>query len=307
MPLIPTDYPQRVAARGVPVQVLAGWESRGSSADHRAVVLHHTASSDRESPSSCANYVFLAAQYAPDYNVLVDRTGTAWIGAREKSNSSGKISSVPLNEARAGRAGSVSAVQRGLGDDTSDNEGLFAIAAQNNGIGEPWGDAMCNAIAQVAAEALQCLGLAHAGYITQHRVLTARKVDNCGDACPYDWQTLVQAALAGTKPGPPQEADMWSQTLTIDPGDTGQLAVPRGAKDVVLRVTVTRPDKTDGKGGTRVTANGITLDAKTAAYYSELWLGSYQTKDVNVDSAKIAGVGVANKGDAQINATISGT
>src|SRR5215467_12801629 len=114
MSLVPSDYPARVASYGVPVQVLDGWMNRGGSADQQAVVLHHTASSDKESPSSCANYVFYKAQYAPDYNVLVDRTGVAWIGARLKSNSSGNISGTALNEALRGQAGCVSASQRGL-------------------------------------------------------------------------------------------------------------------------------------------------------------------------------------------------
>jgi hypothetical protein len=245
MPLVPTNYPDLIAARGVPVNVVDGWESRGSSADHVAVVLHHTASSDKESPSSCANYCFLGAEYAPDYNVLVDRTGVAWVGAREKSNSSGDISSVALNEALRGEASCVSAGQRGLGDDTSANSKLFAISAQNNGVGETWGDDLVYGINVCAAVALECLGLAHAGYVTQHRVLTARKIDNCGGNCPYDFQPGINEVLrgGGATPQPePEEPEMWTIVAEV-PAGTGRddvgaltLALPANRKSARLQM-----------------------------------------------------------------------
>lgn len=224
MTLVPTNFPDLVAARGVPVNVIAGWETRGSSADHDAVCLHHTASSSNESPSSCANYLFVAAGDAPLYNVLVDRYGTAWIGAREKSNNAGQISSVALAEARSGRAGATSAGARGLADDTSANANLFAIAAQNNGTGESWSDELVDGIAVVAAVALECLGIADAGYVTQHRVLTARKIDNCGDACPYDFQPSIAAALGG-RGMPEDDMPTGAQTITRTRGGAGYYIV----------------------------------------------------------------------------------
>lgn len=201
MALVPTDFPSRLAAAGLSVQVLDGWESRGSSADHRAVVFHWTASSPSESPSSCANYCFLGAQYAPDYNVLCDRTGVVWVGAREKANSSGDISSVALNEALRGQTDWRSAASRGLSDDTSANSSLFAISAQNNGTGEPWSDALVHAMATCAAVALQCLGLGSSGYVTHHAALTRRKIDLTAGTggCPDGgtWNRLVTDALGG--------------------------------------------------------------------------------------------------------------
>jgi hypothetical protein len=199
--LVPTDYPTRLAQRGLVVNVFDGWESHGGSADHRAVVMHHTASSSSSSPEADAAYCHHGSSDSPLYNVLIDRYGCAWILAREKANSSGKISSVALTEALEGRAGCVSASARGLRDDTSANDRLFSIAAQNSGTGEPWSQALQDGLAIAAAVALECLALPHAGYVTEHRVLTARKIDTCGGNCPPDWQPLVTNALGGKAAG----------------------------------------------------------------------------------------------------------
>lgn len=217
MPLVPTDFPQRLAARGLNVQVFSDWAACGGSADHRAVVLHHTASSSSARPQDDAAYCHHGTDDAPLYNVLVGRDASVWVLTRNKSNSSGKISSVPLNEAFAGHAGATSAGDRGLRDDTSANDRLFAIAYQNNGTGEPWSSAMVDAGAQVAAVALECLGIPDAGYVTQHRVLTARKIDCCGDACPHDFQPMIAAALDGGAPTP-EVPDMWTKHDVIPPG-----------------------------------------------------------------------------------------
>ena len=190
MGLVPTDYPDRLARAGLRVHVFAGWESHGSGANHLAVVLHHTASSARAAPADDAAYCHHGSSDSPLYNVLVDRYGEAWVLAREKSNSSGKISSTALGEALRGEAGHVSAGARGLHDDTSANDALFAISAQNDGSGEQWSAALVDGMATCAAVTCDALGLTP-GHVTIHRVLTARKVDTCGPGCPSDWQPLI--------------------------------------------------------------------------------------------------------------------
>jgi N-acetylmuramoyl-L-alanine amidase len=190
--LVPTDYPDRLARAGLRVHLFAGWESHGGGANHLAVVLHHTASSSRAAPADDAAYCHHGSSDSPLYNVLVDRYGDVWVLAREKSNSSGKISSVAVGEALRGEAGHVSAGARGLHDDTSANDALFAISAQNDGSGEYWSPALVDAMATCARVTCDVLGL-HAGHVTIHRVLTARKVDTCGPGCPSDWQPLIAA------------------------------------------------------------------------------------------------------------------
>lgn len=222
MPLVPSDYPQRLVDRGIAVQVFGDWTSAGGSADHAAVVLHHTASGSSTKPADDAAYCQHGTSDAPLYNVMIDRTGVAWVLARNKSNSSGKISGTALNEALRGQANLTPAGQRGLGDTTSANAQLFAISAQNNGTGEPWSDALVHSMAVAADVALECLGLSHAGYVTTHRALTARKIDPCGPGCPDDWHAVITALDAR---GPTEVPDMWSIERSVvagtasEPGD----------------------------------------------------------------------------------------
>lgn len=197
MSLVPTDYPARCSARGVPGKVMAGWEQRGGSADHECVNLHHTASSTRTSPASDASYCATNASNAPLYNVLVDRTGMAWYLARERAASSGQISGVALREALDGRANLTPAAQRKLKDTTSANAAIFGIAGQNDGRTEPWSPALVRSMTICAAVALECLGKTRAGYVSTHRAMTARKPDPSGPGCPYDWHALIAPEIGG--------------------------------------------------------------------------------------------------------------
>lgn len=220
MPLVGTDFPNQLAAAGVPTNVLGGWADLGGSADQRAVVLHHTASSSSATPANDAAYCQRGTSDAPLYNVMIDRTGCAWVLARRKANSSGQISGTALNEALAGKANLTPAGQRGLSDTTSNNGALFAISAQNNGTNEPWSSALVNSMSIAAACALQALGLPHAGYVTTHRALTRRKVDTCGPGCPDDWHALITDVLGGRGP---VEDDMpkGAQVLCSTPSGAG--------------------------------------------------------------------------------------
>ena len=184
MTLVPSDFPNRIAAEGLQVTVFNDWYGLGGSADHKAVVLHHTASSAGTSGDADAAYCHHGSSDSPLYNVLVSRDGHVYVLAREKSNSSGKINSTALNEAKNGQAQLVTAASRGLPDNTSANDALFAICAQNDGVGEHWSDALVSAMSITSAVALECLGLSHAGYVTEHRCLTQRKIDPCGPGCP---------------------------------------------------------------------------------------------------------------------------
>jgi hypothetical protein len=188
--LVPTNLPYLLQNKGLRVKVLGGWEGRGGTADHKAVVIHHTASSASQSPDACASYIFLGASIAPLYNILIDRTGTVWVGAREKSNNAGRISGTALNEVLAGKANLTPAAKRGLKDTTSNNGALFGISIQNNGLGEPYGPTT-DVAARTAAVVLSVLQKSHAGYSTTHRALTARKPDPSGDACANDWHALI--------------------------------------------------------------------------------------------------------------------
>lgn len=308
--LVPGDFPQRLAARGLTVNVVGGWESAGAgSADHRAIALHHTASSSGESPSSCANYAFSNKHY----NVLVDRFGVVWLGMRNKSNNAGEISGVALDEAHSGRAGSQSAIQRGLSDTTSSNSTLFAISAQNNGTGEHWSDALCSSMAIVAAVTLECFGRDHAGFVTQHRVLTSRKIDNCGDSCPYDWQALVNEALRGDAPAPEVE-EMWSQSGVCPAGTDREhaggysIGLPYGRKSSRVDLYC----DTDPSEGVSLWAC-VNLDGKNHGLWGggnqwELWVPGRKLIAAEV-STSVRGLQFAHMGGtrAPLLVTVSGT
>jgi N-acetylmuramoyl-L-alanine amidase len=311
--LVPSDFPQRLAARGLNVHVFGDWSTCGSSADHRAVVLHHTASGSSTRPEDDAAYCHHGKGY-PLYNVLIDRIGDAWVLARERSESSGDISSVALNEALGGRAGSVSAAERGLRDDTSANSRLFAISAQNNGVGEPWSDALVDGMAVAGAVACECLELPHAGYVTQHRVLTARKVDCCGDSVPYDLQARVAHAMRGTSEVP----EMWVLNGEVpagtddEPGDL-YVSLPYGYKTARVDFFL---DADHGEGASLWSAQLYEGGAGAVGLWSgghqwDLWLPGKQRSNTSAEldpSAHIAAIRVQNRGpNGPVLVTVSGT
>jgi len=194
--LVGTDYPAQLDARGMGVYAYDGWNGHGSSADHKAIVIHHTASSPNASPKADADYCHSGADASPLYNVLIDRKGEAWVLAREKANSSGDINSTALNEAIAGHANLTPAAVRGLDDNTSNNSALFAVCGQNNGVGETWADVLVEGIAVACAVACEQLGLTP-GHVTTHRALTSRKIDPDGGNCPDDWTSIVAEFMGG--------------------------------------------------------------------------------------------------------------
>ena len=64
--------------------------NRGGDASHRVI--------GKAAPANDAAYCARGTSSAPLYNVLVDRTGVAWVLARNRANSSGNISGTALSE-----------------------------------------------------------------------------------------------------------------------------------------------------------------------------------------------------------------
>jgi hypothetical protein len=321
MGLVPTDLPQRLADAGLVVHVLDGWESRGSSANHRAVIFHWTASSANESPSSCANYVFFGATYAPDYNILVDRNGEVWLGAREKSNSSGEISHVARDEAFRGAVDWRSAASRGLGDDCSANAELWAVSAQNTGTGEPWSEALVHGMSVAVAVSLEALGLTRSTYTSHHAAATARKIDltTGTGGCPNgdEWNRRISDELEGKGPDPPEVIEVWTVIAEVPPGtvhDPGTVVIglPAMRKSARVDLWVNAPHSKGAslwgcqqyEGG----AEGIGL--WNSGYQWELWLPGMQRSYASADiAASTAAIALNNRSDdvGPVYVTISGT
>lgn len=314
MSLVPDDYPDRLARAGLRVSVFGDWRTCGGDANHRAVVLHHTASGSSVSPADDAAYCHHGTSDAPLYNVLIGRDGSCWVLTRRKSNSSGKISSVAYQEAIEGRAGAVSASARGLSDGASQNASLFAISAQNNGTGEPWSDALIDAMARCASVTLAALGLSSVGYVTQHRVLTARKIDTCGGNCPYDWQPLIADAGGAPAPKPPPEVrDMWTTHKDCEPGtgrdNPGVLVLGLPANRKSATVTIYCPaNPPDGASlwaavGYVGTKQGLWSGGKTWEY----WLPGQQSTKVDLAaSAQSVEVHYYGGSKSPVTVTLSG-
>jgi len=204
MPLVPLDLPERLTAAGLDVKVIAGWETRGRAADHRALVMHHTASRlTQDELSVTAGHVHGSGKVpGPVCNLSVGRSCTVYLVARNTANHAGQINFTPRDEAIAGAARLVSAASRGLRtDDGSDNAHLFGIEVTNDGVGEPWSAGLVDASATTAAVVLDSLGLTP-GHLTEHRCLTKRKIDTRqgafgADAPPVDWHGAVAARWPG--------------------------------------------------------------------------------------------------------------
>jgi hypothetical protein len=192
---VPVDLPDRLAARGLRVSVIAGWETRGKPADHRAGVLHHTASNVNASVQGevSGHINGKAGVPGPLCNVTIGRDGVVYVLARFASNNAGKINPSAYQEACAGNANLTPASQRGLGDSGSQNSHLFGIECCNNGVGEPWSPAMIAATATVAAVVSSCLGWSEKHWTT-HRALTKRKIDPNWNG---DWHSEIRARLGG--------------------------------------------------------------------------------------------------------------
>ena len=82
--LVPLDFPDRLVKRGLQVAVIKGWETRGKPADHRAGVLHHTASNLKTTPkATVAGHLEGKPDVSgPLCNVTIGRDGVVYVLAR---------------------------------------------------------------------------------------------------------------------------------------------------------------------------------------------------------------------------------
>ena len=193
--LVPLDFPDRLAQRGLQVAVITGWEKRGKPADHRAGVLHHTASNVKATDdATVAGHLKGKPDVSgPLCNVTIGRGGVVYVLARLASNNSGKISPVAFQEACAGKANLTKAADRGLEDSGGENSHLFGIECCNNGVGEAWSNQMVHNAAVVAAVVCECLGWTEKRWTT-HRALTERKID---PSFAGDWHAEIRRQIGG--------------------------------------------------------------------------------------------------------------
>jgi hypothetical protein len=205
----------------------------------------------------------------------------------------------------------VSAGARGLRDDTSDNAGLFAISAQNNGTTEHWAPALVDAMARCTAVTLDCLGLA-VGHTTIHRVLTGRKIDTCGPGCPEDWQPLVRDAMGGHVP-PVEVPEMWVLNGEAPAGEKLTVALPYGFKTARVDLWL---DCDHDDGSALWAAQAYEGGAEAVGLWGgghqwELWLPGRQRSSTSAEidpAAHVSAIVLENRGPrGPVLVTVSGT
>ena len=174
---MPLDFPDRLVKRGLQVAVIKGWETRGKPADHRAGVLHHTASNLKTTTkATVAGHLEGKPDVSgPLCNVTIGRDGVVYVLARShRTTPARSLRSRSRKHARA-RPNLTPAAKRKLQDSGGENSHLFGIECCNDGVGEPWSDEMVNNAAVVAAVVCECLGW------TEKRWTTHRALDRTED------------------------------------------------------------------------------------------------------------------------------
>jgi len=127
------DLADTLRDAGSSVEEYNGWKDRGRrgrglTAGPLAIIVHHTASGRSSDGRRDVEYMTTEHQYAPLANLYLDRRGTWWVLAAGATNTNGRggpWGPLPLNGA---------------------NVRVIGIEAANNGTGEPWSNAMQDAL-----------------------------------------------------------------------------------------------------------------------------------------------------------------
>ena len=138
-----TDLADVLRGAGLSVNEVDGWQQRAWSPGYRqegpvAIIVHHTASGKGKDGNGDVHEQTFTCAVRPMANLYLDRSGRWWVMAGGATNTNGKggpLGPLPENSA---------------------NSRVIGIEAGNNGIGEPWPDAMQDSyVAGVAALANQ--------------------------------------------------------------------------------------------------------------------------------------------------------
>jgi hypothetical protein len=172
------DLLQVVRDAGCTVVEEGDWAQRGMLPfAPLGVMLHHTAGG-KNSPTQSLQTVINGREdlRGPLCNLYVDRTGSVHLVAARRANHAGKGAQEVLDELRQDTAPSADAVKRGLQDAVNGNALFYGIEVENDGLGEPYPDAVIEATVRA------CVGLcrAHgwsANRVIHHREWTKRKID----------------------------------------------------------------------------------------------------------------------------------
>lgn len=155
---------------GLKVVEFEGWQNRSRSTGGyepgrpKCIMWHHTASSSSASAQADCNYMCYVSDAKPTTNIYIARkTGEVWVLAAGASNTNG-----------TGRSRSFST---GTVPEDSMNTYAVGIEIGNNGVGEPYDEAVINAAFTVSNVLCSKLGLQPTDVDTHQDYAPDRKVD----------------------------------------------------------------------------------------------------------------------------------
>lgn len=195
-----TNIANRLRAYGLQVVEVAGWQTRGSSYfDPKGVVAHHTAShAGRDAPALGICINGRAGLAGPLANIVLSRSGIVYVIAAGRAN-------------HAGSGGF-----RGL----SGNSSVFGIEAENNGVGEPWGQAQLDAYYKVCAALLEDIGRDSSWVCGHKEWAPRRKIDPTG----LDMNQFRANVSRASKSEPTQGVIQYNPQASFKP-ESGNLTI----------------------------------------------------------------------------------
>lgn len=165
---------------GLDVEEIDGWRHRGRPYNFypRAIFVHHTASGAQSGNFASQNIVVNGRTGLPGplSQVLLGRNATVRLVAAGYSN-------------HAGYGGPRAGIPANMG-----NTYAYGIEAENNGLGEPWGDKQLKAYYRLCAALLAWMKIKDVSKVFGHKEWTSRKIDPAGINMD-DFREQVRKAL----------------------------------------------------------------------------------------------------------------
>ena len=225
--LILRDLADVLRRAGLRVREVDGWQQRqrGGSGYPQSgpigIIVHHTASSSGWNGEQDANFLTFQCDVKPMANLYLDRGGQWWVlagGATNTNGAGGPWGPIPLDSA---------------------NSRVIGIEAGNNGVGEPWPEAMQDAYVAGVAALADAYGVGPGNVLSHQEWAPTRKVDPAGPSrfgsinSSHTWdmgvfRAAVNEARRGTGPGKttpttpakPTPTKTNVKTYVVKPGDS---------------------------------------------------------------------------------------
>ena len=201
-----TDLADVLRDAGLRVEEVDGWRSRSRGgagypdSGPLGIIVHHTASGPASDGRPDVQLITFDCDVQPMANLYLDRSGTWWVCAAGATNTNGKggpLGPLPKDSA---------------------NSRVIGVEAANNGVGEPWPDAMQDSYVAGVAAMADAYGIDTAHVYAHHEWAPSRKIDPAGPSrfgsvnrsSSWDMGAFRAAVAAqrGDAPPPPTPPDV---------------------------------------------------------------------------------------------------